>query len=655
MRVHLRFRLHLLIRFMVASLLLVVCPSVAARTLDLHQNSDLRLHFNADGSLTGIAVTNLDDALFQVDKRDLLGSLKRWIMANAAVLKLAPIDDTNVLSEVRLSSRPPVRFDALTVHRFEQTYRGYPVVGTQAGLHLTVTTDGRAIALTGTVLDPRLIYAGIDQRRTMAEAAQVILAVARARDDHGGGSPAFGSPAEKRESDPTLGAIELVAVPHRQSMGYRAQVMRGDKLTDSVLVDAVSGVVLSQRSHGRHDAFDHLPVYVLASEMADDPNTTSTQLFSGLRGSIFSGRCPPHPPTGGCQLRMGDDRVAVYDFRHDNNSVPQIWLTPQYVPHPTNWILWSAFKSNNQNSFQFRTQNMYQKAHAALNAIDPLKITAGWDHHPNAPFGVFDRAPLSIFTNVDGTPERGEANVCDGGEVGLTFPHLFTSEWNQVQHPYVSNTYTTAAIVLCAMQRAQTLFHELGHYYDMHTEYGFMGDGLVSDTCIWDTPDEAEALAETVADMTVVYLYNQLYAGIGYTLETTSTPCAFGSLGLEGIVHGPSCTDEDDEIHSFQQDRPDFSTSQACNVSSGYRQRAIMQAFWEYTSGRNCVATAPYLCATFPSIPNHGMRAMLYALSLSNLQSYEQFFEHMHTYISVTYGQAEASRFRSIMQHHDIL
>jgi hypothetical protein len=49
------------------------------------------------------------------------------------------------------------------------------------------------------------------------------------------------------------------------------------------------------------------------------------------------------------------------------------------------------------------------------------------------------------------------------------------------------------------------------------------------------------------------------------------------------------------------------------------------------------------------------MNAMLYAESLSNLQSYEQFFENMGTYLLATYGAAHYNHFHEIMQHHGIL
>jgi hypothetical protein len=610
---------------------------------NLQESPSARLHNTSAGALNGVNLAREDGAIFLVENGDPLASFKQWVKTNTALLKLDPINDESALDELRLSDRPPARFENLTVYRFEQTYRGYKVVGTEATIHLTVTDDGRAVAMAGTVLDPRVTYSGLSKRMSGDMAEGLLLTGFRARKAAASGHA-------------TVKEAELVAVPARKSMGFRSEITVNDQTVATVVVSAVNGAVFGVEDK-RHDSpFDHYPVQALAHEMNDNPTTTDKVIFGGLPGSIYGGCLPPN--LGGCQLRLGDNRAAVYDFRRNNNAVPTIWTTTQFLPFYNPPPPWGFFLEDSEASGsggdQFRSQDAFQKLSAALAVADPLKATQGWDHHPNAPFGVFTKAPLSIFTNVDSTPENGENDFCEGA-LGCTTPYTFTNQWNQVEHPYVSNSYQTAAIGLSSTNE-YVIFHELGHYYDLHTNYGFMGNGLVTNNCVWDTPDESEALAETIGDMTAVYLYKKLYTGLNYTLSTTAHPCSLQDFGVPGLVHHNTCISNDSQISNFQDDRPSASASQACNKSAGYQQGAIMQAFWEYLSGRSCDENAPYSClSSLYYSPDRGMRAILYAESLSNLQSYEQFFENMGTYLLFTYGQAHYDHFHDIMQHHGIL
>lgn len=616
----------------------VAAAQETAKSTDLRQDARARLRFTPDGALHGISFADERGMLFQVEDGDVTGALRRWIKSQTKLLRLAPITDESVLDELRPGARAPVRFGNLLVQRFEQTYRGHRVVGAQETINLTMTTDGRVVGLAGAVLDAQVAYDGLEQRIDEAAARRVLLA-------------AFGAQGKTKADSPTVGAVELVAVPARQSMGYRGEILVAEQVAATVIISAVDGAVFGFQDNRHYNAFNHRPIRAVAYEMDDDPGTLNKTTFDGLPGSTF-GACNPNPQAGSCWLRMGDDRAAVYDFKLDNSAPPTIWLTPQFQPGGGG-ALFSIFTANTDSSYQFQTQNVFQKAAAALAAIDPLKSAQGWDHHPSAPFGLFTKAPLSIFTNVDSSPEAGESDTCDGN-LGWLAPYTFTDQWDQAEHPYVANDYQTAAIALCS-QNEYVVFHELGHYYDLHTAYGAMGTGLVSNNCTWDTPDEAAALAETIADMTAVYLYNKIYPGILYQIPSTSTPCSFQSFGVHGTVHSWNCTANDGQIRDFQAERPSASATQPCNVSAGYNQGAIMQAFWEYTSGRSCATEVPYNCSQLFYSPDRGMEAMLYAESLSNLQSYGQFFEHMGTYLLFTYGAAHYNHYLGVMQHHGIL
>jgi Fungalysin/Thermolysin Propeptide Motif len=616
----------------------------APKLAELAQGKGVRFHHTPAGTINGINVTEENGALFLVPDGDVLAAFKQWIVSHTALLKLAPIEDESVLSELQPSRRALVEMESLKVYSFEQTYRGHPVVGTEATISLTVTEDGRVISMTGTVLDPRVNYRGLSTEADDARASQRALASYRARQT-GKGHAA------------TIGETTLVAVPARQSMAYRSKVVVDEQDRAVVLTSAANGAVLAVQELQHQAPDDRIPVLAVAYLTAADTQTNAKLLYPNLPGSVISGTCLA-PLQGGCRLRMGNDRLGIYDFRRNNNALPTVWQTFQF--QPGTGAPWAYFSSSNSasgnNGDQFRSQDALHKINAALNVIDPLKSTQGWDHHPNAPFGVFTKAPLSVFTNVDGTPEDGENDPIEGA-LGACGPYTFTNAWAGVAHPYVSNAYQTAAVLLNSHQE-YVMFHELGHYYDLHTNYGMLGTGLVTTNCVQDTTDEAEALAETVADMTKLYLYKKLYPGLDYNLAATTTPCSFQALGAgTATVHSQACTPSTQYLAEFDDGRPTAHANQPCNKSQGYNIGAVIQAFWEYLNAQSCDTASPFACDDPDRhyTPDRGMRAMLYAESLSNLQSYEQFFENMGDYLLATHGQAHYDRFHSIMQHHGIL
>jgi hypothetical protein len=619
-------------------------PRPAPKLVEPSQAEGVRVHYTSAGAVNGINVTKENSALFLVPDGDVLTAFKQWIVSHTAWLKLAPMADASALDELQPSRRPPAQLENLTVYSFEQTYRGHPVVGTEALLTLTVAADGRVISMTGTVLDPRVDYSGMPADEDRARADQRALAGFRARQTG-------------RAEAATISETSLVAVPARRAMAYRSKVVVGKQDRASVLTSVAEGTTLAVQELQLHAPDDHALVRAVAYPMAADTQTNAKVMFANLPGSIISGSCLA-PLQGGCRLRMGNERLGLYDFRRNNNALPTVWQTFQF--QPGTGAPWGFFSSGNSatgnNGDQFRTQDALYKFSAALNVIDPLKSTQGWDHHPNAPFGLFTKAPLSVFTNVDGTPEDGENDPIEGA-LGAAGPYTFTNDWADVEHPYISNAYQTAAILLNSHQE-YVMFHELGHYYDLHTDYGTLGTGLVTTNCVQDTADEAEALAETVADMTKLYLYKKLYPGLDYNLSATTTPCSFAALGAGSAkVHSQTCTPSAQYLAEFDDERPTARANQPCNKSEGYNIGAVMQAFWEYLNSQTCETTSPFTCddPMRHYTPDRGMRAMLYALSLSNLQSYEQFFENMGTYLLVSHGQAHYDRFHSIMQHHGIL
>jgi hypothetical protein len=603
-----------------------------------------RLFHNADGGVSG-AVASLSEtgggALFTASSpsgpsSDTLTAFKAWVRSQTGLLRLAPMSDDKALSGLAPERDPVSQHEALAIHRFVQTYRGYPVLGPEERVSVVVSGDGRALAFAGTVLDGRINYAGLDRRIGESAAIRSIL-------------DAWA--AQGRPGEPHVDGVSLMAVPVRRTLAYRGEVQIGEEIAAAVTVSAVDGSLLGFDDLRHATAFTHKTVRAKAYAMVDNPATTTIAAFSPLPGSTFGAICQPSPPGTGCILRMGNERAAVYDFELDNNSAPRIWTTIEFQPHPSLLLPWGWFLEDNQAAFQFKTQNVFQKMSAALAAGDAAKGGAGWDHHPNAPFNLFQAPPLSVFTNVDGTPEAGENNPC-GGALGVTSLYTFTNAWAPVEHPYISNLFSSVAISLCSQDEA-VLFHEMGHYYDMHSTFNVLGTGLISNTCQAGTTDEARPLRETVADLTALYFDKKLYAGLPFDLSTTPTPCVFTSVGQgTSHIHGGACTSS---VGSFLIDRPAPSNIKACTPNQGYKILSLQQATWEYLSGRNCATTAPFLCAVSPANPDSFMEALLLAEGVSNVQSYEQFFEMMYLALWANEGIATADLFREIFSHHDVI
>lgn len=601
-----------------------------------------RFHYNSDGSLNGANVDDERGLLFNVGTGDVLETFKKWIADNVDLHLIAPISSLSTLDGIRPASVPSSDFGELTVYRFDQLYRQHEIVGPHSAISLSVDRAGRALAFTGTVVDPRISYSGLEDRISEDQAKESMLEIWRERvpDEFlldTGSAP-----------EPEISRIRLIAAPSLRVMGYQGQIRIGIHHAATVTVSAVNGEEIAYDNVRRYNPFDHRTVDVRAYSMSSDPDSFNQNHWIRYPGSTF-GICSTFPPpivnkACGCKIRMGDDRAAIYDFQNNNLELPVVWTADECFLDGSRD---SYLDEDDDSTLQFQTQNVYQKFRSGLIVIDPKKAESGWDHAPGSPFGAFEEPPLSVFSNVASC--LGSTSV-----QGWMAAYSFNEDWTPVEHPYPTTDFPTAAIALCN-QDESVVFHELGHYYDLHSAYGFLGTGLTSSSCVWDTPDEARALAETVADLTAVYLYRDLYQLLPYDTSTTSSPCSFGPFGVNGRVHGDSCTRTDSEVLSFFEQRPRPTPTGECSESSGYDQNAVMQAFWEFVSGRQCEATSPYSCESILINPDRGMEAMLYAESLSNLQSYRQFFENMGVHILMNYGETEYGRYRDVMEHHDIL
>jgi hypothetical protein len=281
--------------------------------------------------------------------------------------------------------------------------------------------------------------------------------------------------------------------------------------------------------------------------------------------------------------------------------------------------------------------------------LDARQSTFGWDHHAGSPLGVFDKAPLNVLVNVDGTPGNGEADFCGGA---LAKYNACILDGANMQSPYPDDW--TGCAYMCT-SNVGALVHEIGHHVDQHLTYGIMGSSVATGTCVPGTTDEAIPLRETIGDIVTLWSIKKMYPTLPYTFSTTSSPCSFNSIGRGTFApHDPSCLSQNSQLGWF--DGPSASNSHECNYSYGYRLMPVVEGVWAWLFRQFCDVEYPFSCVTtFGGSVNEFMNGVMYALGLSNAQSYETFFENIETHLWVSMGQSEADNFRFMMSKYGLL
>ena len=220
------------------------------------------------------------------------------------------------------------------------------------------------------------------------------------------------------------------------------------------------------------------------------------------------------------------------------------------------------------------------------------------------------------------------------------------------------------------------LFHEFGHILDVFSARGTIGQGVIGSgctgaddpmcqpACVLDSTDESDALAETLADFMGIYAIGRLYTGLTYD-NHCSAVSQIASAGAPTPVHGPTCVTKAEEIRSFLDERPTEPgyvptddgpiPTGKCGKNSGYRQGALVSAWWEWTHGQHCSPAAPFACAAFGEEAfgaSTGAEAMLYALGLTNKTYYRKFITDAETYLQCVHGDGLGDRWREVWCHH---
>ena len=582
----------------------------------------MQLAFNARSEVT--AAYHRDHApLFHFRGNDPIDALHAWAAAHAAALGLAPVDGRRAPTRLTLE-RTIDPAAGMKVHRYAQTYRGYRIVGSGETVAVTSLESGAVLSVVGALIDDRVDLAGVDAPLSRAVARAIVEA------ETGGIAP---------------DELELVALPERETLAWLAEL--GGEHSRRLILSAVDGTIIVDRDRSAADAFDHAPLAAVRTyEMSDNPATTALAAYPS-QGSTWDGSFNPYY---GFLVRMGDDRLQIYDMERDNDALPTIYFAQQYFITGTPY-LWYGL-----NSRFLATPNS-----ECLSVPDAEPVPQGTDG-PRAPrqravhlrlgattaacrWASSIPAPLNLLTNVDSSPEAGETDRCDGA---LAVYNVCEINGNELQTPYPGDW--TSCVYLCS-NGVGTLLHELGHHVDNHATYGIMGSSVVSDSCLPDTTDEALSLRETIGDMTALYLARKLYPGLAYNFSTANPRCSFASFGQGSFPpHDPSCLRRGDSIGSFEDDRPGYSATSSCNPSAGYRMHSVNQAVWAWLFQRYCDETYPFQCVVpFGTFDVDAfMRGMIYALGLSNAQSYETFFENVR---DLSLGDGGARRGRQLPLH----
>ena len=553
-------------------------------------------------------------------------ALEGWLSRHADELGHASASPGEVLTELELDQRMVIPASSpegreLVVHRFVQRYRGHRIAGPGATIAVT-SVEGAAISVVGALVDARRELEGLDAPSSREAAALA---------------------AEASAPGTELVELELVAVPERNQLAWRAKVADPAVQASEVLMLASeTGELLSRRETSAHSAFDHAPVRVMAQALTDDPQTTAIAPMGWLPGSTWDGSWNP---STGWLVRMGDDRSVLIDLEQDNSTVTvpkvaQFWWGMGAIN--------SFFTANpGTNPMRFDSQNMFHKLSLALDEIDAEMSSFGWEHEPGSGISVFTPAHLSLVANTD---IGGSPDLCQGALGRFNRCTLWGSD---IQHPY--DNEPVSCIYDCD-GKPTTLMHELGHYIDQHNEFGLMGADINSNSCIHDTTDEAAALVETLADIVALDLLRRVYP-LDYTLANTATPCTFEALGQGTFkIHDASCLNfKNATLGDFDVDRPSQTNNSQCSTTAARRMPSVNQAIWSWVNRKSCSTSAPYTCWTSLGGQDLLLPGIMYALSLSNAQSYETFFENIETYIWAQNGPLLAANFRTHLESYDIL
>ncbi|MCY1059962.1 MYXO-CTERM sorting domain-containing protein [Nannocystis sp. SCPEA4] len=615
---------------------------------------------------------------------------KRWLRAHPDVAGLAAMPDLSPLDGLTPWPMTPRTYGTLTTIRLEQRYRGVEVMGAGETVTLTVSPQHGVIAVHGSIADARETYVGWDSPITpeaAIAAGEQLLAVLQLDDEI--------EPVQWGVADP-----RRVAIVELRTMAYQMRLLRNGRDVGVFTVKADDGAMLDMSLATSSSLPDPEPVTVRSrtfqsdTYLLDDAAKQFVADLTQLDGAPLLGSsymplaCQDDPevsPQCG-ETRLGNLEVAVVDALGHDIEDKQAMMRPPTSLDGTFLAQPPATKGEpvTPETRAAAMQDMFYRLLATFRLFQPLKA-GRWDSlwGPDTKFPADEFVPRLVYFH--------DAPCIDGaaGCAGFYYPRKIvegkpTDEYDEhpwsdlpAHRPPEGPDEGMGKIVLSveSFRSVDVVFHEFGHILDLFSfpntlGYGVVGSGcagpgdmMCQPACVPDSTDESDALKETLADFMGIFAIGRLYSGLTYD----SYCSAVSAIANQGStpVHGPKCVINGSQIRSFLDERPDepgfipdddgLIPTGKCNLSQGYRQGALVQAWWEWTHGQDCDLAAPFTCAAFGEESfgaTTGVEAMLYSLNLSNSTYYRKFLTDAETYLQCVHGDGLGARWRDVWCHH---
>jgi Ca2+-binding RTX toxin-like protein len=626
------------------------------------QPCDARIYRNGDGTAAGVALAGR--VLFaDTDAQASLTAWKAFAAAHEPLLGLGPM---SALDLKELTFRETRTWAGLSLHRYQQRYRGLPIHGPGSDLTIVVAKNRGAISYMGTVVDPRLTYAGAEGALLCERWAGELMQAAWSK--------------RFPRSAPALGPLQLVAVPSRRTLAYRANIFVSGVSAGAVLVSAAAadeGAVIG--------IFDGSQMFLAENSLqlradnwalwpASATGDSQTSLFTEHRSAVSSvpilGNAVDPNACGGapeCTL-LGDGALYLYDRNGlgvDSN------LTGEYlVPLSPDGLLDAS-----PGTTPYQNQNTYHKLRSAMHVGEVLG-QCRWDWEPLWGMDACTAPTIISITNVTAPtfggrfrgPETIGPLILSGGQLETDWTDRFFVPQTNAQGQAVP----PSRLELNGGVGTTTAYHEFGHHMDWFAAHGI--GGVVGDMmslytpgpgcptpstgcCRQNTSDEAAPLAETVADLWSLYFGRRLH---------TEVPQA-APLFLLGNTSTHSPNSSNAQLFATDRPRPNqTSASSGCSSQPGYKQRGLAQAFWELADGIDCGAASglPISCAPVTSaVDPEGNpvaasdvmgQALRYALSKQPASGgwYQLMFDDMGEYVECVFGTQVFSELQAVFAHH---
>lgn len=625
----------------------------------------------------------------------IVAAFKRWLVAHPAVAGLGPMADETPLAGLTPWPTPPRDFRSLTTIRLEQRYRDVEVVGAGETVTLTVSPQHGVIAVHGAIADAREVYAGHDEpispEAALAAATELLAPLQDAQDEL--------EPVSYSAADPVL-----VAVVELKAMAHRLRLLKNGEDVGTLLLRADSGAMLDLSFATSSALPEPAPVTVRARTFQSDTYAIDdaskhfvadlTHLGGApLQGSVYTPLACQEDPAASDQCgetRLGNLEIAVIDARGHKIGDK---AAPLFVPTSASGEFLAQPPATKDDPYTAETraaglQDAFYRLLATYRLFAPLKAgrwDSLWGKDSGFPADEFMPRIVYFFDVAGGCPD-GAPGCASGYFPSVKLGGLPTTTYDEhpwtdlpAHRPAVGPDEAMGQIILDteSFRSVDLLFHEFGHILDIFSFRYTIGAGVIGsgcagamDTkmcqpaCVLDSTDESEPLKETVADFMGLYAIGRLYTGLTYDSHCGAVS-QIASTGKPNPVHGPTCVADASQIRSFLDERPTQPgyvptedgpiPTGKCSLHSGYRQGALLNAWWEWTHGQQCATEKPFTCETFGEQAfgaSTGAEAMLYALGLTNTTYYRKFLTDAETYLQCVYGDWLGARWREVWCHH---